>query len=80
MAGRIDDDRNTGSRGSDERNGIVKRVLIDSRPIAVECQMTPLGKTLREPVDVLLAWTHQHMSQIEAARDAYDDQATDAEA
>ncbi len=62
-----------------ERNGIVTRELIASRPIAVEYRMTALGKTLREPVDVLLAWAHQHMSQIEDARDAYDDDATSAE-
>ena len=57
-----------------ERNGIVEREVISSRPVAVEYRITPLGKTLRDPVDVLLAWTAEAMPQIERARDAFDAQ------
>jgi DNA-binding HxlR family transcriptional regulator len=59
-----------------ERNGIVERVVLGTRPLAVEYRITRLGKTMREPVDVLLAWVSQHMPAIEAARDRFDD-ATD---
>jgi DNA-binding HxlR family transcriptional regulator len=55
-----------------ERNGVVERVLLSSRPVAVEYRITPLGKTLREPVDVLLAWASAHMPAIERARVAFD--------
>jgi DNA-binding HxlR family transcriptional regulator len=55
-----------------ERNGVVERILLSSRPIAVEYRITPLGKTLRRPIDVLLEWADIHMPSIERARDAYD--------
>lgn len=55
-----------------ERNGVVERVLLSSRPVAVEYRITRLGKTLRQPVDVLLAWATRHMPAIERARAAFD--------
>ncbi|MGU3294786.1 winged helix-turn-helix transcriptional regulator [Williamsia sp. M5A3_1d] len=57
-----------------ERSGIVERVVVSSRPVAVEYRITSLGKTLREPVDVLLAWAAQHFDQIERARAEFDAQ------
>jgi len=55
-----------------ERSGIVERVLLSSRPVAVEYRITPLGKTLRRPVDVLLEWAATHMPEVERARQAFD--------
>lgn len=55
-----------------ERNGIVERELVATRPVAVEYRITPLGKTLRGPVDTLLQWVDTYMPQIERARDAFD--------
>lgn len=55
-----------------ERNGIIERHVIATRPVAVEYRITPLGKTLRAPIDVLLAWADAHISQIEDAREAFD--------
>jgi DNA-binding HxlR family transcriptional regulator len=55
-----------------ERNGVVDRVLLSSRPVAVEYRITPLGKTLRHPVDVLLQWARTHMPEIERARRTFD--------
>jgi len=56
-----------------ERNGVVEREVLGTRPLAVQYRITPLGKTLREPVDALLAWADVQMPRIEAARRAYDD-------
>ncbi len=56
-----------------ERNGIVEREVVRSRPIAVEYRITALGKTLRAPVEALLEWAHTHMAEIEDARETYDD-------
>jgi DNA-binding HxlR family transcriptional regulator len=56
-----------------ERNGIVERVVKSSRPVAVEYRITPLGKTLRHPVDVLLEWAARYMPEIERARARFDD-------
>lgn len=58
-----------------ERNGIVEREVISSRPVAVEYRITPLGKTLRAPVDALLAWASDHLPAIEDARATFDEQA-----
>ncbi|GAA3668986.1 winged helix-turn-helix transcriptional regulator [Microbacterium marinilacus] len=55
-----------------ERNGIVERVLLATRPVAVEYRITPLGKTLRGPVDVLLGWSDRYLPEIERARDRFD--------
>lgn len=55
-----------------ERNGIVEREVVATRPVAVEYRITPLGKTVREPVDVLLAWIRDHTPEIERARDRFD--------
>ena len=55
-----------------ERNGIIGRELINTRPIAVEYRITPLGKTLRHPVEVLLAWADVHLPAIEDARARFD--------
>ncbi|OZE80310.1 transcriptional regulator [Rhodococcus sp. 14-2483-1-1] len=55
-----------------ERNGIIERTVLSTRPVAVEYRITRLGKTLRAPVDVLLAWATAHMDDIERARDRFD--------
>ncbi|NIL85280.1 putative HTH-type transcriptional regulator YtcD [Rhodococcus fascians] len=55
-----------------ERNGIIERTVLSTRPVAVEYRITPLGKTLRTPVDVLLAWATTHMDDIDRARDRFD--------
>ncbi|SDT08104.1 DNA-binding transcriptional regulator, HxlR family [Brevibacterium sandarakinum] len=55
-----------------ERNGVVVRLVIDSRPVAVEYRITALGKTLREPIDAILHWATAHLPEIEQARDHFD--------
>ncbi|MZD07965.1 transcriptional regulator [Streptomyces sp. SID5785] len=57
-----------------ERNGVIERRVMSTRPVAVQYRITPLGKTLRHPVDVLLAWTSHNMRAIERAREAFDEQ------
>jgi DNA-binding HxlR family transcriptional regulator len=56
-----------------ERNGIVERTVVATRPVAVEYRITALGKTLRAPVEALLRWTTEHMPAVEAARSRFDD-------
>ena len=55
-----------------ERNGIIERELLSSRPVAIEYRITPLGKTLRHPIDVLLEWAAAYMPNIEQARETFD--------
>lgn len=55
-----------------ERNGVVAREVISTRPVAVRYAITPLGKTLRDPVDVVLQWAAEHMPAIDQARRNFD--------
>ena len=55
-----------------ERNGIVERVVLGTRPVAVEYRITPLGKTLRAPVDAILHWAAEQLPRIDEARERYD--------
>jgi DNA-binding HxlR family transcriptional regulator len=55
-----------------ERNGLVERRVIASSPVAVEYQITSLGRTLQAPFKALYAWTLQNMEAVEQARSAFD--------
>ncbi|MGM7679130.1 winged helix-turn-helix transcriptional regulator [Microbacterium sp. A94] len=55
-----------------ERNGMVARVVIDTRPIAVEYRISDLGQTLQDLIDSLLAWTSAHLGDVDLAREQFD--------
>lgn len=59
-----------------ERSGIVERVVISDRPVAVEYRITPLGKTLRAPIEALLTWTDEHLHEVEESQVRFDDVTT----
>ncbi|MBB3228540.1 DNA-binding HxlR family transcriptional regulator [Luteibacter sp. Sphag1AF] len=56
-----------------ERNGIVSRHVIPVSPIAVEYQVTALGKSLDQPFRALYEWTFLHLPEVERARQAFDE-------
>ncbi|QBD76949.1 transcriptional regulator [Ktedonosporobacter rubrisoli] len=55
-----------------ERNGLVKRTVYPVVPPKVEYYLTPLGKTLMNPLLSLCAWTNEHIEEMEKAREQYD--------
>ncbi|MBB2166836.1 helix-turn-helix transcriptional regulator [Gluconacetobacter aggeris] len=55
-----------------ERNGLVSRRVITTSPVAVEYDITPLGRTLQDPLKALYAWTYAKMPEVEQARQAFD--------
>ena len=57
-----------------ERNGIVNRTLLSTRPVGVEYSITALGKTLRDPIDVLVDWASEHIGEIEVIRARFDEE------
>jgi len=59
-----------------ERNGIIERAVLSTRPLAVEYLITPLGKTLRSPIDEILHWVDTKMPEVENARRRFDDEAS----
>ncbi|MBQ1079882.1 MULTISPECIES: helix-turn-helix domain-containing protein [Nocardiopsis] len=56
-----------------ERNGMVDRVIVSTRPLAVEYRISTLGRTLQDLVDALLRWTTETMPDVERARERFDE-------
>ncbi|MCW8057274.1 winged helix-turn-helix transcriptional regulator [Agrobacterium tumefaciens] len=59
-----------------ERNGIVSRSVVTASPIAVEYEMSPLGRSLQEIFSALDTWTLEHRGEVESARAGFDGRAT----
>ncbi|MDR3430936.1 MAG: helix-turn-helix domain-containing protein [Rouxiella aceris] len=55
-----------------QRNGIVERRVIATSPVAVEYEITQLGRTLKEPFQALYNWTMTYLPEVERARLAFD--------
>ncbi|MBN6152115.1 helix-turn-helix transcriptional regulator [Xanthomonas sp. AmX2] len=57
-----------------ERDGLIKRTVFAVMPPHVEYELTPLGRSLTAPVIALGTWANDHISDIDAARKAFDAQ------
>ncbi len=55
-----------------ERDGLVTRTLFPTIPPRVDYELTPLGRSLSEPVMALGSWAREHVPEIEVARRRYD--------
>jgi DNA-binding HxlR family transcriptional regulator len=55
-----------------ERDGLVTRTMFPSIPPRVDYELTELGRTLLEPVAVLINWAETSRPAIEAARTRFD--------
>ncbi len=55
-----------------ERDGIVTRTLYPEIPPRVEYSLTPLGRTLDEPLSALARWAERHMPEVRSAQVAFD--------
>jgi DNA-binding HxlR family transcriptional regulator len=55
-----------------ERNGLISRKVLPTRPVGVEYTITDLGCSLREPFAALYNWSLANGSAMERAQDAYD--------
>jgi DNA-binding HxlR family transcriptional regulator len=56
-----------------ERNGLLSRRVLPISPVAVEYEITPLGRSLQPPFKALYAWTLHHLDEVEAARTVFDE-------
>jgi DNA-binding HxlR family transcriptional regulator len=61
-----------------ERDGLVKRTVYPTVPPSVDYVLTPLGRTLLEPVTVLAMWAQGHRPEVQRAREAFERSATGA--
>lgn len=55
-----------------ERNGLVSRQVVSLSPVAVQYQITPLGRTLQKPFWELHKWTIAMLPEVQAARQMFD--------
>lgn len=55
-----------------ERSGLVSRHVIPVSPLAVEYEITALGRTLQEPLLAMHVWTLTHGAEVEEAQRAFD--------
>lgn len=52
-----------------EADGLVLRTAFPEIPPRVEYELTPLGRSLLDPLHVLVAWATENMGEVQAARD-----------
>ncbi len=55
-----------------ERDGLVVRDIYPVIPPRVEYSLTPLGRTLDEPLRALSRWADRHMKEVHLAQSAFD--------
>ncbi len=51
-----------------ERDGLVRRTIYPVVPPKVEYALTPLGRTLIEPLQAICKWSEKHLPELEANR------------
>ncbi|MFP2956306.1 winged helix-turn-helix transcriptional regulator [Myxococcus sp. 1LA] len=54
-----------------ERDGLVARTVYPTNPPSVDYRLTPLGRTLLEPVIALATWAQNHRPEVQRAREAF---------
>ena len=55
-----------------ERDGLVRRCVLDDTPVRVEYTLTPLGRSLTGPLFALFEWSEEHIERVHAAREEHD--------
>jgi DNA-binding HxlR family transcriptional regulator len=58
-----------------ERDGLVTRTVFPTIPPRVEYALTPVGRTLIDPVSAIASWADKHREVIQQARARFDAQA-----
>jgi len=55
-----------------ERDGLVLRTIYPEVPPRVEYELTPLGRTLIEPIAAIRNWAESHIKTVSVAQSEYD--------
>lgn len=56
-----------------ERCGLIERKIYPTVPPKVEYSLTPLGKSLVEPLAVMGEWAYQHIQEVKVSIEDYND-------
>jgi DNA-binding HxlR family transcriptional regulator len=57
-----------------ERDGLVVRTYHPEVPPRVEYEISPLGRSLGPLFAALVGWSHDHLDEVTAAREVYDEE------
>jgi DNA-binding HxlR family transcriptional regulator len=55
-----------------ERNGIVERHVLSTSPVAVEYQITPLGRSLEPLFSAIEKWSCDNLDRVAEARSRFE--------
>ncbi|MGC2938865.1 MULTISPECIES: winged helix-turn-helix transcriptional regulator [unclassified Brevibacterium] len=55
-----------------ERNGMIERMVLDTRPVAVEYRISDLCGNLQDLKNALLIWTTNHMAAVQESHEMFD--------
>jgi DNA-binding HxlR family transcriptional regulator len=58
-----------------ERDGMVTRTIFPTSPPQVEYRLTELGRSMSEPVLAFGLWVREHLAEVDAARERFDQRA-----
>src|ERR1700684_3549904 len=61
-----------------ERDGMVTRTIFPTSPPQVEYRLTELGHSMAEPVLAFGRWVQEHLADVDAAREQFDQRAKTA--
>lgn len=61
-----------------ERDGLISRTVTPTVPVTVTYELTDLGRSLYSTVRDLKAWAQDHMDQVIANRERYDEESVSA--
>lgn len=56
-----------------QRDGYIEREVFPTKPPSVEYRMTPLGRSLFEPLSKVLEWAAENHDAVNAARRSFDE-------
>jgi DNA-binding HxlR family transcriptional regulator len=56
-----------------ERDGLVEGTVVEPVPPHLEYTLTPLGRTLQEPLVAVCHWAMEHLPEVQAARARADE-------
>lgn len=55
-----------------ERDGLIEREVFPTKPPSVEYRLAALGRSILEPLNVLITWADEHHGKITRARHQFD--------
>jgi len=55
-----------------ERDGLLSREVFPTKPPSVEYRLTPLGRSMLDPINYLVTWAERTHDDIRAARSSFD--------